>query len=119
MANPLAPGVSVKGRHITSRTLPGNTNFRTGVQIPPSRPAGKQGNVPSGSTFSADAPNESMGGNSGDYRVQPRAGNFGRYRRLSAKHSGFGAMRRPAPPAGKSPTGVFPGAAHKGNFGKV
>jgi hypothetical protein len=119
MSNPLSPGVSVKGKFITSRTLPGNTGFRTGVQIPPSRPAAKQGNVVTGSDFSADAPNESPGGNSGDYRTQPRAGNFGRFKRLSGKASGFGAVRRPAPPAGRSPMGVFPGAAHKGNFGKV
>lgn len=117
MANPLAPGVSVKGKFITSRTIPGKTSFRTGVQIPPSRPASKQGNVASGSDFSADAPNESLGGNSGAYRVAPRAGNFGRFKRLSSKNSGFGAMRRPT--AGKSPTGVFPGASHNGNFGRV
>jgi hypothetical protein len=116
MANPLTPGVSVRGKFVTSRTIPGNTNFRTGVQIPPSKPAGKQGNVATGSDYSVDGPNESMGGNSGDYRVAPRAGNFGRYKKLSSKAAGFGAVRRPN--VGSSPMGQFP-ARKVGNFGKV
>lgn len=120
MANPLAPGIKLGKKElssqggITSRTIPGNTGYRTGVQIPPSKPFSKQGNVTGGSTFPANGNNDSMGGDSGSYRVPAKP----RYKKLSANHSGFGAVRRPAPPVGKSPMGVFP-ARKAGNFGKV
>lgn len=115
MSNPLAPGVSVKGKHITSRTIPGNTGYRTGVQIPPSRPFSKQGNVTSGSTFPANGNNDSLGGDSGSYRVPAKP----RFKKLSANHSGFGAVRRPAPPAGKSPKSVLTAQDRTSRFPEV
>jgi hypothetical protein len=118
MSNPLRPGVKLNKRElssqggITSRTIPGNTNFRTGVQIPPSNPFGKQGNVTGGSNFSHGANHESIGGNSDAYRVPAKP----KFMRLSAKSSGFGAVKQPT--KGKSPMGVSPDRK-VGNFGRV
>lgn len=100
MANPLAPGVSVKGKFITNRNVPARPN-----------PKGKQGMTGS-STFPAAGNHESLGGNSESYRVTASP----RFMRNTSKHSGFGAVKKPT--AGKSPMGVSP-QRRKGNFGKV
>lgn len=123
MANPLAPGVKLNKRElnsqggITSRTIPGNTNFRTGVQMPPSKPFSKQGNVTSGSVFPASGNHDSLGGDSGSYRIAAKP----RFMRLSRRSAGFGAVKRPNNP--RSPKGnvTIGNMADRatGNFGAV
>ena len=115
--NPLAPGVKVVGPKITSRTIPGKMRSGwIGSALPKPSPNGKQGNVTSGSDFGMGAPNESMGGNSGDYRISAsplsRRGDSG----SKSGSQGFGAVKRPT--AGKSPRGLQPGRS-KGNFGRI